>query len=162
MYDPNALRPGSVVLVEGTGLLAAAIRWATVCPFSHAAIVSDDGRIVEAVERVRAVPLDTYAARGWAYEVAASRDQHLAAAQAARSRLGEPYGYRALMEDALRYVAHVPVVARLTPQDLTCSGLVAWCWLRAGVVLTWEPLPSPASLAYSPLLLGPRPWSMPP
>jgi hypothetical protein len=157
MYDPADLRPGDIVLVEGTGPLAAAIKWATDNPFSHAAIVGF-GELLEALDRVVASPLGKYQERGWLYRVACLPAQREAAARNAYIRLGMPYGYTALLEDALRYIAHVPLSSRLDPRDLTCSGYVAWCYARAGVTLTYEPLPSPASLSYSPLLLGPRPW----
>ena len=54
MYDPRSLRPGDVILVAGVhwthglaaGLLDAAIQWATVSPFHHAALVGEGANSV--------------------------------------------------------------------------------------------------------------------
>jgi uncharacterized protein YycO len=156
-YAVVSLQPGDVILVEGRSWLDRLIRWATASPFSHAALVGD-GVLVEANwPTVRKVPLDAYAANGRAYRVQATDEQRRGAVAAALSRVGQPYGLEELLvADAARYLLHV--ILRLRPTYLTCSHLVAWAYRRSGVVLTWAPYPSPADLAESPILVGPRPW----
>jgi cell wall-associated NlpC family hydrolase len=163
MYNPADLKPGDIILCTGelhvVDIVGLLIQWATNNPFQHAALVGN-GCLIEAVEPdVRTAPLDEYAECGWRYEVAgATPEQAQTAIAAAMSRIGQPYGIKALLEDGLRYILHVPLYRRLDPHDLVCSGLVAYSWQQAGITLTYEPLPSPASLSYSPLLVGPRPW----
>ena len=158
MYRPEQLRPGDIILCEGVvdardpiGLMFV---WASANPFQHAALVGD-GELLEAIDQVGTVPLDEYAPVGWRFEVAgASAEQRRAAVTAVRSRLGQPYGYRTLVAAGAR----IPFYKRLDPHDVVSSGLVSWAFGQAGIQLSWEPLPSVASLSYSPLLLGPRPW----
>jgi cell wall-associated NlpC family hydrolase len=154
MYDPEDLRPGDIILCEGEldvrDPLGLIIMWASDNRFQHAALVGD-GEILEAIDEVTAAPLHQYAPVGWRYEVAgATEAQREAAVAAARRRLGEVYTCRSL--------GRVPLYRRLDPHDVVSSGLVTWAFAQAGIRLTWEPLPTPASLSYSPLLIGPRPW----
>jgi hypothetical protein len=160
MYRPEDLRPGDILLCEGDldvrDPLGLIILWASDNRFQHAALVGD-GEILEAVDEVRAVALDAYAPVGWRFRVAgASPAQRRAAVAAARSRVGQPYGYRNLRTDG---TTRIPLYRRLDPHDVVSAGFVAWAFEQAGIRLTWEPLPSPASLSYSPLLVGPRPWA---
>ena len=158
MYRAEDLVPGDIILCEGAldvrdplGLLFV---WASDNPFQHAALVGE-GELVEGLDEVGTVPLAEYAHVGWRFEVAgASPEQRRAAVAAARSRVGQPYGYRAAMGAATR----IPFYKRLDPHDVVSSALVTWAFGQAGIRLSWEPLPSVASLSYSPLLLGPRPW----
>jgi hypothetical protein len=158
VYRPEDLRPGDIILCEGEldvrdplGLL---IVWASDNPFQHAALVGD-GELLEAIDEVGAVRLDAYAPVGWRFEVAGATPAQLrTAVDAVRSRLGEPYGYRELRAAGGR----IPLYRRLDPHDVVSSGLVCWAFAQAGIRLSCEPLPSVASLSYSPLLLGPRPW----
>lgn len=155
------IRPGDILLVRPAGpsdLFGRLICWATVNPYSHAALAIDTLHVIEALETVRISPAEKYQGRADVYAVNASEEQKHSAVEAARTRLGQVYGLRALLADAERDILHVPVWARLRPQGLTCSGLVAWAYAQAGVLLTHAPLPSPADLSYSPLLLGTRPW----
>lgn len=163
-YDPASLQPGDVLLMVGRptltlgGLLDAAIEWATVSPFDHAAIVGD-GCIIEALWHVTQSPIDKYAGNGWAYRVeGAAPNQGLRAAAWAHTRIGRRYGVREILEDGARDILHIPLWPRVHPIRYTCSGLVAAAWRQAGVRLTWAPWPSPMDLAESPVLLGPRPW----
>ena len=162
-YDPKDLRPGDILLMVGRprltagGALDVAIEWATDSPFDHACMVGD-GHLIESLDVVTRSPLDKYAANGWVYQVAAADPEVKAAVAWFDSRVGQPYGIKALLEDGLLDIAHVPVYARIDPRRATCSGMVAAAYLHAGVRLTWHPLPSPADLSFSPLLLGSRPW----
>ncbi len=161
MYRAEDLRPGDIILCEGAldvrdplGLLFV---WASDNPLQHAALVGD-GELVEGLDEVGTVPLDEYADVGWRFEVAgASADQLRAAVTAARSRVGQSYGYRAVLAAGMR----IPLYKRLDPHDVVSSALVTWAFGQAGIRLSWEPLPSVASLSHSPLLLGPRPWLRP-
>jgi cell wall-associated NlpC family hydrolase len=161
VYRADDLRPGDIVLCEG-GLdvrdpLGLLFVWASANPFQHAVLVGD-GELLEGLDEVGAVPLDEYAPVGWRFEVAgASAEQRRAAVTAARSRVGQPYGYRAVTAGGRR----IPFYRRLDPHDVVSSALVTWAFRQAGIQLSWDPLPSVASLAYSPLLVGPRPWLRP-
>lgn len=162
MYRPEDLRPGDIVLCEGEidvfDPLGLIIKWATDNPFVHALVVGN-GELIEAVENVSVGPLDKYAPVGWRFEVAgASPAQIQSMIAAAKTRVGQLYGYKALLEDGARYILHIPIWRKLSPYDLTCSGLVCWSYLQAGIRLTYAPLPSPADLSFSPVLVGPRPW----
>jgi hypothetical protein len=169
VYNPARLRPGDIILVHGkpgwslSGLLDAAIEWSTISPFSHAAMVGSDADglcIYEALWHVTKSPITKYVSSGTVFSVADATDAERAAAAAwAAERVGIRYGLKELLEDGGRYVLHIPLVHRAFPRHFTCSMLVAYAWaVGADVVLTYEPLPSPASLSYSPLLVGPRPW----
>lgn len=158
MYRPEDLRPGDIILCEGeidvSDPLGLLIVWASDNPFQHAALVGD-GELLESLDVVGTVPLDAYAPVGWRFQVAgATPGQLRAAVRAAKGRVGEAYGYRALVRESGR----VPLYRRLDPHDVVSSGLVCWAFAQAGIRLSWEPLPTPATLSYSPLLVGPRPW----
>lgn len=163
MYDPSSLHEGDIILVAGWGsspggdLLSLLISWATVNPFHHAAIVGD-GKIIEALWTVQTSPLDKYASAGWTFSVDTSDAVRRAAVDWCMRRLGERYGIRELLDDAGRDVLHLPIGWRVRPRLYTCSGLIAAAYAAAGLVLTYAPLPSPADLSYSPLLVGTRPW----
>lgn len=160
MYDPQRLQPGDVILVSGSGaidVLAAIIRFATVSPYHHAALVGD-GCLIEASFTVQRTPLDAYAETGEAFSVRASERRRLLAVAAATARLGTPYGIRELLADGARYFLHLPLIYPWNARRQTCSGLIAYAYRDAGIPLTFEPCPSPASLSYSPLLQGARPW----
>lgn len=100
MYNPEDLRPGDIILCEGEvdvrdplGLLMV---WASDNRCQHAVLVGD-GELIEAIDGVGVVPLDTYAPVGWRFTVAgATEDQMRRAVDAARRRVGEPYGYRSV------------------------------------------------------------------
>ena len=166
MYDPHTLEPGDVILVAGVhwshglvaGLLDAAIQWATVSPFHHAALVGE-GVLIQSLATVQTGPLDAYTADGWVFHVDAPSRACARAVQWAMAHRGNPYGVGAILADALMDVAHVQPPARwCRPRWVTCSGFVERAYSRgAGVPFTWRPLPSPADLAASPVLVGPRP-----
>ena len=162
-YSVASLAPGDIVLVAGVhwtgglwgGLLDAAIQWATVSPFHHAALVGD-GVLIQALAQVETAALDTYAADGWAYRVAATPAQRTAAVAWAAAHQGAPYGTRELLLDAARFDLHwLPRARHL--KHWTCSGFIFRSYLDAGVCLTYAPWPAPSDLSYSPLLGGPRP-----
>lgn len=165
-YACDTLVLGDIILVAGihwdhgvgAGLLDAAIQWATVSPFHHAALVGP-GELIQSLAIVQTAPLDTYAADGWAFRVQATPTQRQAAVAWAQAHLGNPYGVSAILADGLRAVAHVSPPARWChPRWVTCSGFVERAYARgAGVPLTYRILPSPADLAASPLLQGERP-----
>jgi hypothetical protein len=156
-YQPEDLRAGDIVLVEGHGLLSALIRWSTANPFTHAALATGNRTLVEADLVVVERPAGVYATTGWVYRVRASDAVREAAVHAARVRIGETYGIRELLLDAMRFDLHL--VPRARPvRHATCSGLVAVAYASAGLRLTWAPWPAPADLSDSPLLEGMRPW----
>ncbi len=158
MYRPEDLRLGDIILCEGAldvrdplGLLMV---WASDNPFQHAALVGD-GELLESLDVVGTAPLEAYAPVGWRFQVAGATPVQLrTAVSAAQARVGEAYGYRALAREG----GPVPLYRRFDPHDVVSSGLVCWAFARAAIRLSWQPLPTPASLSYSPLLLGPRPW----
>lgn len=157
-YDPASLLPGDVVLVRTGDLAGRLIRWATVSPFSHAAIVGRRGQLVESLWRVTESGADKYRVDGFAFRVPGSTPAQRENAGAwAESYVGQRYGIREFLGDVERDVLHVPAGGRWLLRRYTCSGLVHAAWLQAGVRLTWAPLPSPGDLGWSPLLDGARP-----
>ena len=166
-YRWTDLQPADVLLMEPNPsegflphLLDLGISWATTSPFVHAAIVAD-GHIVEALWHVTRSPLAKYEGSGWVFRPQATDAQKAQAIAWAETRVGQQYGLEALLEDAARDIAHIPLWPRLNPRSVTCSGLVAFAYEHAGYRLTAAPIPSPADLSYSPLLIGPRPWEPP-
>jgi len=157
MYDPSSLTPGQIILVRSSGILADAIKFATVNPYSHAVMVGN-GYILESLWKIVKSPLDKYATTGDAYLVDASQEQRLGAVKWMENHLGQIYGIEAILEDGARDIAHIPIWPKLNPRSVTCSGAVSIAYQMQGVILTYACLPSPADLSYSPLLVGKRPW----
>lgn len=163
-YVPSDLRAGQILLAtasphEGIGprILDALISLSTTNPFDHALVVGN-GHLIDPVWHVRRAPLDAYADHAWAFDVSATEDEIASAVAWAEGRIGQQYGLLALVEDGLLYDAHIPLTVRMNPRRTTCSGFVVAAYMAAGVTLTHQPLPSPASLSFSPLLIGRRPW----
>lgn len=166
MYDPSELEPGDILLMtrrkDGgalTWLLDTLISLSEVNPLVHAAICGD-GCIIDPVWHVMRRPPAYYRRNGWRLRPNCSTEQRQAAARWAQTRIGDPYGVAELLEDGVRLDLHFVARAwyRMHRRRYTCSGFVAEAYARAGVVLTRAPLPSPADLAYSPVLAGRRPW----
>ena len=157
-YREADLRPGDIVLVEGGGVLGSLIRWSTANPFTHAALATGHGALIEALSRVTASPATKYEAIGWVYRCPVSDADRERVMRAAWERIGQRYGVRELLLDAARFDLHLTPRARPL-HHFTCSGLVVACYQASGLTLTCAPWPAPADLAYSPLLEGPRPWS---
>ena len=156
------LQPGDVVLVRrGTGIFDRLVRFATVSPYFHVAIVDDAQTLIEAgMDGVRRVDGDKYAGRSDVQSPAGATDeQREAAVQFVRMRVGLSYGWGDIVADALRLGLHVNTAYRWRRwRHFDCSCLVAAAWASAGIWLTEEPAPSPASLGWSAVLQGPRPW----
>lgn len=165
MYDVGQLRPGDIALVCGHTqgesaagfLLDFLIDFATVNPFHHAAIVGD-GVLIEALWKVTASPLGKYQDVAYAFRPNVSKQVAAAAADWARGRIGDRYGVKEILADGARDLLHIPVGFGWRPSHLSCSALVAEAYRRVGAPITRAPLPSPADLSYSPILMGPRPW----
>jgi len=164
-YTLAAVHPGDIILCLprpgeplADRLLDAAIACSTSGPFVHAALVGD-GHLIEQIDPVTASPLDKYAVNGWVYRVDGATPAQIAAAvQWAEARIGQPHGVAALLDDAALYDLHWAAALRWHTRYVTCSGFVALAWQAAGWPVTAQPLPSPMSLAFSPRLVGPRPW----
>ncbi len=165
-YTVESLEPGMVILcMSGKHgpfwgrFLDDAIAWSS-GPFVHAAYVGDQ-HLIEQVAPVRTAPLDKYAENGWAFHIdGMTPDKAQAMINWGMKRLGQHYGYRAILEDAALYDLHYWGALRDHPSYPVCSGFVeraARC--GAGIAITEQPLPSPTSLAFSPRLIGPRPWA---
>jgi uncharacterized protein YycO len=159
---------GDVLLVyRGSGVFDRLVRFATVSPFFHAAMLTGGNGGTEIIEAalggVRYNDLSAYAGRADVLEVrGATAAQRRDAVHFAKDKLMLPYGWRAIVADALRLGLHVNVGYRWrTWHHYDCSCLVANAWANAGVPLTFAPAPSPADLGWSPVLVGPRPWAEP-
>ncbi len=156
------MQPGDIILVyRGNGIFDKLVQWATVSPFFHAAMVVDSERLIEAaMGGVRYNGVDRYAGRSVVLSPAgATADQRKAAVAHAQLYWRQAYGWGDIVADALRLGLHVPIGYRWrTWHHYDCSCLVANAWAAAGVPLTLEPAPSPASLGWSTALIGPRPW----
>lgn len=164
-YDPSQLHPGDVLLMTEAAhepvwdhLFDDLIAGFSGGYFVHAALVGD-GHLIEQIDPVTISPLDKYTANGWRYAVALTSDQREGLLHWAMARVGQLYGIKALLLDGAYFGLHIPAILRDHPQRVTCSGFVAEAFHRgAQVPITRQPLPAPISLAFSPLLLGPRPW----
>lgn len=140
------------------------ITWSEVAPFDHAAVVVGTPRglqIAEALWHIQLSPLDKYAHNGWAFTVpdlSPAQGQTLSAWAVAH--VGQLYGWAELLGDAARLDLKLPILARWQPQHWTCSQFVANAFAQVGMTLSYAPLVTPANLAHSPLLTGPRPWTL--
>ena len=157
------MNPGDIILVSrGNGILDRLVRWATVTPYFHAAMVVDSERLIEAAfGGVRYRPVDTYAGRSSVLSLkGATAAQREAAVQWAQMHWGTPYGWRTILIDTARIGLHLPIGygwRRLSHLD--CSCFVTAAWWQAGVPLTFVPAPTPGDLGFSVELVGPRPWA---
>ena len=167
-YSPRDLRPGDVLLMTSSSheslparLLDVLIAMSEANPFVHACLVGQ-GHLIDPLWRVQRASLRRYAANGWAFRVRATDADRLAAVGWAEQHVGNRYGVEEILADAARLDLHVvlPAWYRWRTGHWTCSGFVDQAYLQAGVRLTGAPLPSPADLAFSPLLIGPRPWAV--
>ncbi len=165
-YQVADLQPGMVILCRAQPhepiwdrLLDDAIALSTAGPYVHAAMVGN-GQLLEQIDPVITSPLTKYVENGDAFRVAGlTSEKAQAAIRWALQRLGQPYSIPALLEDGAWYDLHLPAMLQEHPRFYTCSGFVNAAFrLGASVTLTAQPLPSPLSLAFSPVLLGPRPW----
>jgi len=163
-YTVDQLHPGDVLLIVPSPhepiwdrALDEAIALSS-GPFVHSALVGH-GVLVEQLATVQESPLNKYMATGWAYAVARSTPAQADAAIAAfRARLGQPYSTRELLIMGAYYDLHDTDVWGDHFQYTVCSTAIERAWRSAGIVLSHQPLVSPTGLAFSPRLLGRRPW----
>ncbi len=159
------MQPGDLILVyRGNGLFDKLVRWATVSPFYHVAMVVDSQDLIEAAfGGVRYADVNKYQGKSVVLSpVGATPAQRAKAVAEARLHWRQAYGWKAIWTDALRIGLHVPIGYRWrTWHHYDCSCLVAAAWATAGLPLTYAPAPSPADLGWSTTLQGPRPWSEP-
>lgn len=165
-YNPADLQPGMIILCRSAPaeplvdrLLDVAIAWSTGGPYVHAVMVGN-GHLIEQIDPVTQSPLAKYAGNGDVFRVEGlTLDRARTTIAWATARLGQPYGITALLEDGGWYDAHMSCLLQAHPRYVTCSGFVAAAFAQGGgILLTAQPLPSPMSLAFSPRLLGSRPW----
>lgn len=169
-YNPADCREGDLLLMTPghpvaslDGGLDAAIRWATVNPYDHAALVIRDTHgdlvIAEALLHVTISPLDKYVADGHRFWIPGlSAAEANTVSQTALGLVGQFYGWQMLLQSAVRDLAHIPWTPPLNHHHLDCSGFVIYCYAQAHRIVTYEPAASPASLSYSPTFVGPRLW----
>lgn len=152
--------PGCYVCVRTGGLFGWIIRRATKSPYDHAAVVVDDGIVVEATPYdVRTSPLARYQGA----QVCADTGEDLTPAQRAvitakaLSFIGAEYDWATIAVIGLGQLGlHWRILLRLTggKRALICSQLVALCGQAAG--LDWQcgkaspALVTPADLARRP------------
>lgn len=170
-YTTDQLVPGQQFLLMTqtrpgwtlAGAVDIGITTATLTPFDHAALVvqspSSDIVLVEALETVTVSPADKYKENGWLFSVPQMTPyQSRLVSQAALSKVGQFYGWQEVGIDAVRLFGHLRWTPPWDSRQLDCSGLVAWAFWEAGIVLSYAPFPSPADLANSGLPVGERPW----
>jgi len=157
--------PGDLLFIHGTDLLATLIEWAESNPFSHVIVVKNDHEGYQAYpgRKIEIVNIDKYLLDP-ANEIYTcpiltdeQRSQIIATAE---SFVGGNYGYKDIVADGLRYILHLKIHDISDTSTLDCSMFAYECYLKAGVRLTWAPVPSVADLSYSPLLIGKRPWEV--
>jgi cell wall-associated NlpC family hydrolase len=147
------LLPGDVILVEGTHIWDRLVEWATVSPYSHAALVAD-GYLIEALENQGVVQSEIskyYCSSSVAMRTGATEDQIGLAIRWAEGWIGKRYGWREALTAGVRDVLHVPLRAKMLTH-LDCSGLVAASYAAARYPLTRAIAPTPADLWASELL----------
>lgn len=151
VYD-GPYRP-AVLLFRGRGFISAAIRWQTRSPYSHAALLLPNGRIVESWQgagvRIKKptdwADIDIYDVRG------ATRTQWGTALQYALAQVGQPYDYRSVA----RFLSRRDALPAEVTGRWFCSELVYAALQAAGISLLDRVTAaevSPAMLALSPLL----------
>lgn len=146
--------PGSILLMHGRGIISALIRWQTWGEFSHAALATSTGTIIEAWQgcgvRERPWPKDPTGIEVFTvHGVAPAQAQ--GAEAAIRSQLGRPYDYTGV----LRFLSRRRGAA--SESRWFCSELVFWAYLQSGVKLLNLPIwkVSPHALSTAPVL---RSW----
>jgi uncharacterized protein YycO len=147
------LSTGDIILVRGHGPIERAIEFATTSPYSHAAMMTHRGDLVESKEfhGVRTVPANSY--NGDWYTVACDAETKRVAEEFALAHLGQPYGWQDALDDGLRDLLHIRAGDTWRHwRHFDCSALIVAAYFHAGVVLSWRPVPAPADLAWSPLL----------
>lgn len=145
-----------VAIFRGIGMISALIRWQTRSPYSHAAVMFDDGEIIESWpgKGVQLLPALKRGTDGIEFfDVPVSTGQKQAITTWLLAQLGRKYDYVGV----LRFVSRRK--ATDGPRWF-CSELVFEAFRQAGVDLlartqAWEV--SPGLLARSPLLLPAHP-----
>lgn len=150
------IEPGDILLVRGNSFWERIIEWGTSSPYSHAAMQIPWQHGCELIESkefrgIRVVPRYLYARADW-FRVGCTEKQRKRAWAAALSRLGDPYGWAEVAHDWNRPLAGLALAKRTHLRAVDCSMLVVWAYRQAGVNLTNRPYPTPADLAWSPLL----------
>lgn len=140
-----------ILLFRGRGLISRLIRWQTRSVYSHAAIMTRAGTIIEAWHRggVREKNLSDYRDIDFFVVPDMSPEQWDRAIAFARGQLGKRYDY-------LGVIRFVTRRRHLSSRRMFCSELVFAALAAAGVgLLKRIPAPkvSPAMLALSPLLI---------
>ena len=164
-YQVADLTPGMVILCQPNPhepLPNRMLDWAIARssgPFIHACYVGHR-HLIEQLRHVQTSPLAKYADTGWAFTIRGmTPDLADGMIRWGLQHLDQPYGVKALLEDGLLLDLHDWHALSDDPQFPTCSGLVERASRHgAGIPLTEMPLPSPTALAFSPNLIGPRPW----
>lgn len=153
----QVIEDGDVLLFESAGRVAATIRWATRSRYSHAALAVWWGSRVMVVESregsgCRAIPLSdaVRTSRIVLYKPTwgPTTLERAAAVDAALRRLGQPYGWWAILKDALSRLPLLAVLWRRKHyslddeedpgQRVKCSTLVALAWRAGGKDLVPE------------------------
>lgn len=164
-YAASQLQVGQIILVTASHRyhpLDWIIQWSENSPFNHAALVVRDPHgalcLAEALWHIQYSALDKYQSNGWPFAVAGWRPDHSAALnQFVTDHLGQRYGWQELLADGVRLDLHLPFWAHWHPRHWTCSQFVADAFQSVKLTLSYAPLVTPADLAASPRLIGPRP-----
>lgn len=138
----------AILLYRGRGFISKAIMWRTWGIYSHAALLTASGTVIEAWHfgGVREAPfvddpaVDKFVIRG------ATPAQWIMVEDYMRSQVGQPYDYLGILRFLLRLDSHNTA--------WFCSELLAEAWREAGLPLLIRPSHqiSPQCIATSPLL----------
>ncbi len=165
-YQAGNLSAGTILLmteVHPCNILDRLITWSEVSPFDHSGMVVETPqglRIAEALWHIQLSPLDKYQQNGWPFTVTGLTPEQLTTmSQWALAHVGQQYGWAEILGNAARLDLKLPILARWQPQHWTCSQFVTDAFAQAGITLSLAPLVTPANLADSPVLVGPRPWT---
>lgn len=153
VYDAvrEKLHDGDLLLFQARGIVASVIRWATRSKYSHAglAVWFDDRLLVLESRELRGCRLIALSdALRAARSITVYRPHDAGpfvgfqAVRAGMERLGQPYGWKQILRDAL---GRLPLLALLLrrkqyseddaeepERGMKCSTFVAWAWRRAG------------------------------
>lgn len=135
----KTIQPGDVLLVEGRQRFSTGIKYLTQSNWSHSALFTDDGNLVEAdlKEGVRVIPLEEYSS----FHTRICRPVHLAHEDLKRimhftkSRIGNQYDLKNILDLAKYLFPFVPIPTRFRrkvlelgagdPTKVICSSLIA-------------------------------------
>ncbi len=136
------LLPGHYGVVSGSGFVSSGIKLSTRSPWSHAFVVIEDGKTIEAGGKGAFIgSVSDHHEHHLAFNLnePLTDEQRASIVSYAHSLVGVPYGYVDIALLAVKcWTGHTPkhLIARYeSERALICSQLVARCYAHAGITL---------------------------